>query len=81
MLTFEQQQELESERFAREDYLSEAFGAEARLLAAQADDEIAESNGFTGWHAYQAGLREFSEKRRAANSISRAHAVPDNIPF
>ena len=31
--------ELEAEQSAREDYLSEAYGREARLLAEQADDE------------------------------------------
>ena len=68
---------------ARADYLSEAFGAEARLLAAQAWDEAIEGYGYfsqSGWEAH--GI-ELTARARAAKSIAKRHTpvVVDDVPF
>lgn len=70
---------------ARYDYLSEAFGDEARLLYAQArDDERAEREaasreaGFLTLAGDEAHGRETQSRARARASI---HAPVDDVPF
>jgi hypothetical protein len=75
---------------ARYDYLSEAFGAEARSLQAQALDERANDCGFTCYAAQRLANEEWNAKLRAAASIrkgkeARGFTLPVNpandIPF
>jgi hypothetical protein len=75
----------EYELNARADYLSEAFGDEARLLHAQAlDDEReyqfleARKAGFFSLEGDAAHGREVKSRARARASI---HAPVDNVPF
>jgi len=82
----EQEREaMEHDMFAREDYLSEAFGAEARMLAAQAEDECNDPRtyGFFSEAGLEAANFEDSSKRRASRAIADAHASPvvDDCPF
>ena len=77
------QREEDEENFradARYDYLSEAFGDEARLLAAQAADEAREAAGFqSAWGEYRAN-QQWLAKQRCAAAIRRNHAVACMLP-
>ena len=76
-LSPEQYDELLAEQFAHQDYLSEAFGAEARLLDAQARDEWEEDQ--------RLALEE--ERRFIGPKLPIGYASPigpnpqDDVPF
>lgn len=77
-----EREEFEYHLNARADYLSEAFGDEARLLAQQDFDDGFACRGFFSAAGAEAGDREWSARRRAANTIRDNHAGPvDDCPF
>jgi len=77
-------EEMEYQLNARADYLSEAFGAEARMLDAQARDEeavYAKDCGFATAEGHSASSRATREKARASEAIAQAHSPVDDCPF
>jgi len=76
-------EEMEYQANARYDYLSEAFGAEARMLAAQGEDEQNDPHTYGYWS--EAGLAaanvEDLARRRASEAIAKAHTPVDDCPF
>jgi hypothetical protein len=80
--------EMEAELSARDDYRYELM-SEARILDAQAGDEMANGMGFTSWDAYRRASQEWAAKVRAAASISNSKTAvqalrredADNVPF
>jgi guanylate kinase len=79
-------EEIEYQLNGRADYLSEAFGAEARLLAAQGEDEHIEECGYASRQGMQAANRVYRAKLRCAAAIRRNHAAAcllpsDDVPF
>jgi len=81
-------EEMEYQLNARADYLSEAFGAEACMLDAQARDEeaadaemYAKDCGFATAEGHSASSRATREKARASEAIAQAHSPVDDCPF
>jgi len=77
-------EEIEFQLNARADYLSEAFGREARLLSAQMVDDTARECGFTYNRTYQMACKEFYARQRARQSILKnhpGHVIENEVPF
>jgi hypothetical protein len=75
--------EMEAEQAGREDYLYEAYGSEAAMLADQMQDDIAQAAGFTGHAVMAREARRWNSKRRAALAIANSKSCNrgEDIPF
>jgi hypothetical protein len=74
--------EFEAEIGGRCDYLHEAFGAEADMLAAQDRDDALMAYGFFSEEGSRQASEEWTARYRARRALAAAHAeVEEEVPF